>query len=526
MSRQQWLRTLVGITGIALLLIPILPVTTAQTATDPQRTIFREALVGDVQRLNPLLAASNSAEEDITRLIYEGLASTNARGEPIPQLAESWLVSKDNREVVVRLRQDVLWHDGISFSADDVLFTLSILADPGFAGNPQVAVFWRNIEVEKLDAHTVRFRLVQPLGSFLSNLTLPILPVHVFGELDVETLGTHPFNLSPIGTGPYQLLAIRSDGPVIRQIELGLSPVYWRGSAFQGPGSVWFRVFPTADEAIAALAADEVDAFGTQSTTERQRLLEIPLVTPITGLAPYTGMLLFNWERPPYDSLQFRQALLRGFEPEELAADHMAGMAIRTDSPIPPLSWAYESPEWPNPDQTVGQALLAGMELVGDAELLVTDRPELVAAATAIASQWTDMGFAARPRPVSAQELEARIQSGEYDLAIYAFPAPIDPDPYLFWHASQTPDGMNYGGVVDDTISTLIERGRHDMVPHHRREYYAQFQQEFIDRAIAIPLYNPLYTYAVSDRFSAVQFGQLGSLADRFRGIANWVTSP
>jgi len=82
--------------------------------------VLVEALVGRIVKLNPLLATYNPVDRDITSLIFEGLTTTNEYGEIIPDLAESWVVSSDGLQYVVILRDDVLWQDGIPFTARDV----------------------------------------------------------------------------------------------------------------------------------------------------------------------------------------------------------------------------------------------------------------------------------------------------------------------------------------------------------------------------------------------------------------------
>src|SRR5690606_19162359 len=184
---------------------------------------FREGLIGSVQRLNPLLA--NSTETDITGLIFEGLTRINQYGEPEPLLAQSWVISTDGLEYVVTLRDDVLWQDGLPFTAADVDFTMSLLRAPDFPGPPDVGAFWRTVETEILGDYLVRFRLTQPLGSFLEKLRIGLLPAHALLGTPAAQLARHPFNLSPIGTGPYQLEALRTEtGGSIRQVDLRAAP--------------------------------------------------------------------------------------------------------------------------------------------------------------------------------------------------------------------------------------------------------------------------------------------------------------
>src|SRR5690606_19111764 len=98
-----------------------------------------------------------------------------------------------------------------------------------------------------------------------------------------------------------------------------------------------------------------------------------------------------------------------------------------------------------------------------------------------------------------------------------------DPDVYEFWHEGQYEAGKNYGGASDRRISEALERARQELSGVNRVLYYQQFQRDFVERAIAIPMYYPLFTYAVSDDVEGVQLGFIGSHTDRFRNIQDWV---
>ena len=188
---------------------------------------YREALVGKIQRLNPLLTQLNPVDRDITSLIFEGLTKTDSYGEPVPALAERWLISSDGLQYVMFLRQDVLWQDGVPFNAADVVYTMSLLRSPDFPGDPALGSFWRTVETEQLGDYLIRFTLAQPLGNFLDRLQIGILPEHALRGTTAAQIATHPFNLTPIGTGPYQLEGMHtSDGVNIDEADLRAAPVY------------------------------------------------------------------------------------------------------------------------------------------------------------------------------------------------------------------------------------------------------------------------------------------------------------
>lgn len=548
---------------------------TTETAPTDNVVTYREALVGDVRRLNPLLASLNPPERDITSLIFEGLIRTNQYGEPEADLADSWVISSDGLEYTILLRDDVLWQDGIPFTADDVVYTMSIVRSPDFPGPAALSAFWRTVETEKLDDHLVRFRLTQPLGSFLDMLRIGILPDHALRGTTAAQLATHPFNLTPIGTGPYQLEALRVDeNQRIRTIDLRVAPVYRQrpeGQTGYALDRVSFRLYDDFDSAVQGLAAGDVDALASRSRTERGALLSVPNVVPATQIEAVMGTILFNWQGEESDFFQeqrVRVALEVGLDRSSLVERTLMNQAVRADSPILPGSWAYLADlDWPqqSPD-TARQMLATAYERVqedladdeGEAEgdtaetgeeggeetdteatmeaasestflfafdILSPDDPDLIDMLEEVATQWSQYGVQVTVVPADDDTFRSRLESGDFDAALVELSLgdSADPDVYQFWHQGQLPpDGKNYGAASDRRISELLERARVDTSGVNRVQFYHDFQREFVERAIAIPLYYPLYTYATASRVDGVQLGFIGTPADRFRNIADW----
>ncbi|MFN8371738.1 MAG: ABC transporter substrate-binding protein [Anaerolineae bacterium] len=524
---------------------------------------YSEALIGGVQRLNPLFASLNPVDKDITSLIFEGLTRIDEYGEPVPNLALNWVVSSDELEYVVRLRQDVLWQDGVPFSAADVIYTMSILRSPDFPGLPALGAFWRTVEAEQLSSDLIRFRLTQPLGSFLDALSIGILPEHVLRGTGAAQLATHPFNLSPIGTGPYQLEALRSaNGVTIQQVDLRVAPVYRQrpeGQSGYALERVTFRLYDTFDAARQALQNGEVLGLAARNRSERLPLLTLVSVNPLTTIEPTLGILLFNWDRPFFRVERVRQGLEIGLNRQSIIERQLANIAVIADSPLLPGSWAYAANlPWPsyNPDTARSELAQARIPsaaataeptvdpaatidpnftpapsavpstLLFSFNILTPDDPVLIAIATEIASQWSQYNIAVSVEAVDSATYQTRLDAGDFDTVLTELPMgySADPDVYAFWHQGQYPDGRNYGNVNDRHISELLERARQTYNGINRIQLYAEFQQDFVQSAVALPLYYPLYTYAVSTRVNGVQLGGfIASPADRFRTIQDWV---
>lgn len=528
---------------------PIAPLPPAALSADA--ATFAEGLVGQMQRLNPLLAGLNPVDQDITALIFEGLARLNQYGEPVPALARDWSVSSDGLEYVVNLRTDVLWQDGTPFTAADVALTMALLRAPDFPGPAELGAFWRTVETEQLGPHLIRFRLTQPLGSFLDKLRIGILPQHALAGITAAQLATHPFNFTPVGTGPYQLEALRADGGQVRQVDLRAAPVYRQrpeGQSGYAISRMRFRLYDTFDAALNALQAGEIDGLAARSRRERDPLLAATAgggFQTHTSLEPALGAVIFNWQRSAvrfFREQRVRLALEIGINRSSAIERWLLNSAVQANSPLLPGSWAYDAGlSWPPYDPAAARALLETANLRADADaddeataepspylfsfdILTPDDPALVNLVNEFAAQWGQLNIGVTVTPASSDDYRRRLEAGDFDAALVelSLAGSADPDVYAFWHIGQYPDGLNYGGMDDRLIAESLERARRDPSGPNRIIHYRNFQRDFVERAVALPIYYPLYTYVVSNRVSGVQLGFIGAPPDRFLTLSNW----
>ena len=506
---------------------------------------YREGLVGAVSRLNPVFAHLNPVDRDISGLIFEGLFATNDYGAAIPRLAERLVTSSDGLETVVELRQDVYWQDGVPFGADDVVYTMSLLGDPNYAAFSSSAKFWASLETQKLSDTLVRFRLAQPLASFTNLLTVGILPEHVLRGTTVEQLAQHPFNLAPIGTGPYQLdeLGVNGDG-VISSILLQRSPFYHdrldAGDSYQ-ISALRFTLYSNSDDALDAYRNGQIDALA--NVGRRQKLLSLPGARIFTQLQSNVSVLIFNWDEPLFQDRRFRQALALSLDLPAIVERNVLVSAAHADSPLIPGMAAYQSSDfWTRQDMERAQRLVASATAnqaetpsedgennsTPDAETnngftILVEHDELMSnLATDIADSWRAIGLRVDVESLPDAQLQDRLQSGAFEAAIVTQNIGSDPDLYRFWHPAQIDSGQNYGGASNDVISELLEGIRQADNGIIRQRLLQEFQLQFAELSIAIPLYYPLYTLAVRDTIEGVRLGYLGSGADRFRSLFDW----
>jgi peptide/nickel transport system substrate-binding protein len=150
---------------------------------------------------------------DGSRIFYEPLAGWDPYGNLFPALAaeipsrENGGVAADGMSVTWKLKRNAQWHDGKLFTADDVVFNWEYAAEPATAA---VTIgTYKNIKVEKVDDFTVIVRFAQPTPFWADAFVGPrgmIIPKHLFAEYIGANSRDAPFNLKPVGTGPYRFV--------------------------------------------------------------------------------------------------------------------------------------------------------------------------------------------------------------------------------------------------------------------------------------------------------------------------------
>jgi peptide/nickel transport system substrate-binding protein len=167
----------------------------------------------DYARLGTGVNSARALLENVT----EPLVDKDAAGNPKPGLAE-WSFSPDGKIVEFRLRRGVLFHNGMPFTAEDVLFSHERL-------NTYSALYRGRtkslLHVEIVDDHRIRFHFSQPAIGFVRTRILFIFSRGYFGQV-----GEEGFSNAPVGTGPYRITDFRR----FEHCDLDAFDDYWGGS--------------------------------------------------------------------------------------------------------------------------------------------------------------------------------------------------------------------------------------------------------------------------------------------------------
>ncbi|WP_054534694.1 peptide ABC transporter substrate-binding protein [Herpetosiphon geysericola] len=526
--------------SLILLLLAHLALATTAGGEAGVGGVYREALVGEVNDLNPLRgSAQTRAEADLSGLLFEGLTRVEATGVVVPDLAENWQVSSNNLVYTMTLRNDVRWHDATPFSANDVIWTIDWIKSPQFNGDPSLKLAWQNIAVTALNPQTVRFNLPVAFAPFLNQLTVPMLPSHLLRNATPEQW--QAWNQQPIGTGSFRFG--QRDGNLI---ELVANADYRPNIPNSRPNleRLEFRLYPTMEAAHEALRRDTVDAFTYDVTEQGELPLPVGYRRVRAPLADYV-VLTINLRRPPLDDLRVRQAIDYAVDPNSLIADVLQNRALPLTSPILPSSWAVADELTgyiDDPEQSRANGLLdqAGWQRDEQGwrrkagqllrfELVSANSPERSAIAERIQAQLATVGVSTSLQLVPSSNLQDTLSQHTFDLAIHGWSnLGSDPDVYELWHSSQV-NAANFAGLEDPAIDDLLVRARQTTNQETRRELYAEFQAKWLALAPSVMLYQPLLEQQVAPSIEVLGLAPINQQAevlyrysDRFRRIANW----
>ncbi|OGO18966.1 MAG: hypothetical protein A2Z14_04945 [Chloroflexi bacterium RBG_16_48_8] len=549
MRNLRW-QLLIALGGLILLLGYLLGQTPLLENAAPAPVsggIYREALTGMVNRLNPILDTTNQVDRDIDTLIYRGLVRFDSRGIAYPDLAESWAVSEDATLYTFTLRKDVFWHDGKSLQSDDVVYTFSKFKDADFPGSEDLKTLWNEIKIIRLDDRTLQFQLPEPFSPFLDFLSIGLLPEHLLRGVSAGELIDHPFNVQPIGTGPFEFAQFIMEENKIIGVRLQAFDDYFEGRPYLD--QIDFLFYPDESQAFQAYLNEEVMGIDQISIDLLDRVLEIPNLNVHSARLPKFYLIFLNLKDPEHSYFEeklFRRALLQSINRQWLIDTHLSGQGVIATGPIFSSTWAYFASLQPwSFDVQEANTLLNDLgweipegiapgspdyirkkdETLLSFELIHASNNLHTALAEAIRDSWKQVGVHIELVAVPAEQIQTNyLEPREYEslLTEIDFSPYTDPDPYPFWHDSQVETGQNYAGFTDRNIGIWLEKARTTSDLTTRTDLYKSFQSRFNDQLPALLLFSPIYNYAIDAQIQGVSVGPLFEPSDRFANILDW----
>lgn len=431
-------------------------------------------------------------------------------------LAREWN-RVDDLTFRLKLREDVVFHDGVPMTADDIVLSFGRMMDENqpeeIANTRQFVSSFESVTA--IDDYTVEMKFSGP--DPIIEKRLAGAPFWIIPKAYYESVGQLEFEASPIGTGPYKFVEYRSDEALVLDSHddyfMGRPPI--RRITFLVVPEVATRTTTISTgetQIITNIPPDQIPAIDSADVAD---VKQIPLAN--------CHILVYNTHHPLLQDKRLRQALNLAIDRQLLVDSLWQGNAT--------VMHGHQIPEWGelyNPDRPIfeynpekAKALLAETDYAGE-EITFYVHPTYYTlgaeAAQAMVQMWKAVGL-----NVSIEMNEALGSIPDEELTIRQLSAgmfPFDPDT-SFWRSvgPTSPTQTRWWTPEHEEFNRLGEKARLSMDTQFRYESYQTLLDIYEDEAPGTVLYRPNETYAVNKDYDwyPYSFWYLDFRSDNFR---------
>lgn len=499
-----------------------------------------EGSIGSPRFINPVLAITR-ADHDLVALTYSGLLRLDPDGKLTNDLAESVTVSDDGRVYNIIMRQDRSWHDGVPVTAEDVAYTIGLIQDPDLKsplrGN------WSGVTVELIGRHEINFVLENPYSPFMENLTVGIMPKHIWSGLSDEELPFSQHNIEPIGSGAYEVSEVkRNPAGLVSEYNLKVSPNYPEDANIE---KITIRFYQNEEAILMALKEREINA--TAALSERWLdSLDHEDFNFISEPLPRVFSVFYNQNKnPALREKAVREALNMVIDREALVKEAVAGYGRATTSPLPP-GWidfepavlTYESEEerqsagrqilesagWRKNDRGVFTKTVDGSETPLSITIRSANGQLFETVSGHLARAWQQLGVDVSIELYEQSDLvQTVIRPRDYQALLFGADIGRSLDFYPFWHSSGREDpGLNVSLYANITVDKLVTDMRTATSSQERDRQIGQFVQELSREYPATFLFTPSFEYVVAKNIKTTAMKRIQRTSERFSNVMLW----
>lgn len=482
---------------------------------------------------------------EVGRVMNHPLIGVNNKLEYFPLLlkevptAQNGGISEDSLIFTLHLREGVQWHDGESFTSEDVCFTYDMIMMEGTDVLSRVG--WDRItSCESPDDYTVVLKFKEVDGPFVWRLTsAEMLPEHILSGLTAEEFNAHEWFRAPVGTGPFMFKEwVAGD-----HITMVKNPNYF----FEGQpylDEVVYRVVPDANTLLNMTETGEVHVQFRVQDDLAEFLDGMDNVDRITVQALTPWLIWINNNHPLFKDVRTRQALAYGFDKEVICEKVFRGLSEPADGAISPQLWAY-NPNIPKfrHDPEKAKALLEevgwkdedgdgvreahGVEGVEDGTPFKFETANIageqirVQLLSLVHAQWKGIGLEAEINLVDVGTMFGNMHpNNEFETSYSYIGRYVDPDiGDLYLDRDKFSNRSNYVGFSNPKVDDLIVASQQTADQAKRAEYLKEAQAIIAEAVPQLFIGWRANTTAVNDRVQGYEpqpsgFGEMWNIRE------------
>jgi len=473
---------------IIIVLATLLLATSMFATVATAEKVLRIGIAKEPANLNPVLIQGVYGES-VAGNIFDTLVSfKESAKEAAPLLAKSWTISKDGKTYTFKLRQGVKFHNGDSFTASDVKYTLEAIMD-GKNASPSAQFFKPVEKIETPDQNTVVITLTDPYAPFLLALGSPT--AGIMPEKAAKAMGMAKFDRAPIGTGPFMFTEWAPDDKIV----LTKNKDYF--IAEPNIDKVIYRPIPKPETMAAELLSGGLDVGSELLPQDIPRMQQEGLVVKsVPGLTSrYIG---FNAKRKPFSDLRFRQAVYHAVPFSQAIPGIFRDAGDRAYSWIPvgvlgddvEYMKNHALPYDPARAKTLFDELKKDGVMPDNFEFTIysPQDPQRKKIATVVSTQLRQFGITVKVETPEWATLFPMLKAGKCDM--YAMGWGSVPDPDRWTYKIFIPESnMNFSQYSDPLVTEALKNGRTISDPSLRVKFYqTAMRKALIEDVIHIPI--------------------------------------
>jgi peptide/nickel transport system substrate-binding protein len=472
----------------ALGLIPVLagatgvsPAFAAQEGTPVQGGTFVTLGHQEVASLSPEGSGPTVQWVAIAQ-IHNALYELDHNYELVPVLAESYEASEDGLTYTFKLRSDVTFHNGDTFSSEDVKYTYEWIMDEANAST-RSADFTLVDTVEAPDDTTIVVTLTEPDVTFMVN----VAQTYIYPSAYHAEVGEEEYSGKPVGTGPFKLKEWNAQQRTL----LERFDEHFRGPAnfdeFQ------LDVVPEAGGRLAALESGQADnSIWALNAEDNQTLIDSGDFTVFETMNVATNHFPVNNTHPALGDKAVRQAMLYAIDRQALADDIFQGQAVVATANLSPAIEKYYNADVPTYEfdpEMAKQVLDEAGWVEGDDGIREKDGQKLAFTCVAISGDsqrrpeaevaqqaYRDVGMDMQIQEATVDTILEAMTAGEMDMSLFNWTYGGnngDPDAR---DTLATGGANNFSNFSNERVDELLNQGVTEQDEAKRIEMYKEIQ--------------------------------------------------
>lgn len=498
--------------------------------------VVTEGILDIPRFINPALAI-NRVDQDTTALLYSGLMKINENGELVPNLADRVSIKDEGKTYNIILKQNLVFHDKHPLTSEDVAFTINLIKNPDLK-SPLRAI-WDEVEVEIKNDFELDLKIPEPYAPFIENLTLGIMPKHIWGSLPIEQLPFSQYNTEPIGSGTFQIESVHRDSSGLINSYV-LKPVE-RNSEKSNLSRVELKYFQNTESLSQAFQNKIINSTAYLSAKDIKKLNPAE-INVISEPIPRIFSIFLNQNRSPaLRDKSARQALNLAIDRKAIVENVLGGYGVPTDSPIINQENNIKS------DNEVTFSLDKAIEILeeggwkkgitnfwekeidGNSEILSivirTNNTEIYEkTALLIAENWRKLGAEVQIEQYEQSGLvQSVVRARDFQALLLGLETSRMIDLYSLLHSSQKDDpGLNISQYTNISVDKALEKIKTSEDKTEIEEVLAEIDEIIKDELPIFFIFKQNMIYVLDKDITPTPIINIGRYSDRFMNIDKW----